>query len=211
MKYSSLNDLFIGFRYVHLYNGGTKIRDYSLRIGMSQKKKIKTPLDDVIVQQLQCGDEVLISGGILAARDQAHKRLCERIAQGQSLPIDLNGMLIYFVGPTPAAAGRVIGAAGPTTSSRMDIFTPQLLEYGLKGTIGKGYRNQAVCEALKKYCGVHFSAIGGAGALLSKHIIKSEVVAYEDLGTEAIRLLEFEDFPAVVAYDCNGNSVYNID
>ena len=175
---------------------------------MSQKKQIKTPLDDAIVRQLRAGDEVLISGKVLTARDQAHKRLCERIARGQPLPVELAGMLIYFVGPTPAAEGRVIGAAGPTTSSRMDAFTPQLLVQGLKGMIGKGYRGQVVRDALKQYSGVHFATLGGAGALLSKHIIKSEIIAYEDLGTEAIRLLEFKDFPAVVAYDCHGNSVY---
>ena len=175
---------------------------------MSQKKQIKTPLDDAMVRQLRAGDEVLISGKVLTARDQAHKRLCERIEQGQPLPVDLAGALIYFVGPTPAAEGRVIGAAGPTTSSRMDAFTPQLLVQGLKGTIGKGYRGQVVRDALKQYSGVHFATLGGAGALLSKHIIKSEIIAYEDLGTEAIRLLEFKDFPVVVAYDCHGNSVY---
>jgi len=175
---------------------------------MDPKKQIKTPLDDAVLRQLRIGDEVLISGNVLTARDQAHKRLCERIQQGQPLPVDLVGALIYFVGPTPAAPGRIIGAAGPTTSSRMDAFTPTLLAQGLKGTIGKGYRGQIVRDALKQYGGVHFAALGGAGALLSKHIVKSEIVAYEDLGTEAIRLLEFEDFPAVVAYDCQGNSVY---
>ncbi|MCD6175187.1 MAG: fumarate hydratase C-terminal domain-containing protein [Planctomycetes bacterium] len=175
---------------------------------MSQKKQIKTPLDDVTVRQLRVGDEVLISGKVLTGRDQAHKRLCERIERGQPLPVDLAGMLIYFVGPTPAPPGRVIGAAGPTTSSRMDAFTPALLAQGLKGTIGKGYRDQTVRDALKKHCAVHFAALGGAGALLSKHIVKSEIIAYEDLGTEAIRLLEFEKFPAVVAYDCYGGSVY---
>jgi len=174
---------------------------------MTQKIVI-TPLDDAAVQQLLAGDEVLISGQVLTARDQAHKRLCERIAAGQPLPVDLAGALIYFVGPTPTAPGRVIGAAGPTTSSRMDDFTPILLAHGLKGTIGKGYRSQSVRDALKQYGGVHFAALGGAGALLSKHIVKSEIVAYEDLGTEAIRLLEFQDFPAVVAYDCYGNSIY---
>jgi fumarate hydratase subunit beta len=175
---------------------------------MSEKTEIIAPLMDAMVRQLRAGDEVLISGKVLTARDQAHKRLCERIAQGQPLPVDLTGMLIYFVGPTPAAEGRVIGAAGPTTSSRMDAFTPTLLAQGLKGTIGKGYRGQTVRGALEHYCGVHFAALGGAGALLSKHIAKSEIVAYEDLGTEAIWVPEFEDFPAVVAYDCYGNSVY---
>ena len=175
---------------------------------MNEKKEIITPLTDAMIRQLRIGDEVLISGKVLTARDQAHKRLCERIQQGQPLPVDLAGALIYFVGPTPAAPGRVIGAAGPTTSSRMDAFTPTLLAQGLKGTIGKGYRGQIVRDALKQYGGVHFAAIGGAGALLSKYIVKSEIVAYADFGTEAIRLLEFKDFPAVVAYDCHGNSVY---
>ena len=176
---------------------------------MSETIEITAPLTDPIVQGLRAGDEVLISGTVLTARDQAHKRLCECIEQGQSLPVDLDGALIYFVGPTPAAPGRVIGAAGPTTSARMDAFTPTLLALGVRGTLGKGYRDQSVRDAMVKYGAVHFVTIGGAGALLSKHIIKSEIIAYEDLGTEAIRLLEFQDFPAFVAYDCHGNSVYN--
>lgn len=175
---------------------------------MEQKKRIQTPLDDPIVRQLHAGDEVFISGAVLTARDQAHKRLCELIAAGKKLPVELKGAIIYFVGPTPAAPGRVIGAAGPTTSARMDGFSPLLFEQGLKATIGKGYRNQAVRDALVKYGGVHFAALGGAGALLSKHIIASEIVAYEDLGTEAIRRLTFDNFPAVVAYDCYGQTVY---
>lgn len=170
--------------------------------------EISTPLDDAVIKQLKAGDEVLISGAVLTARDQAHKRLCDAIAAGQTLPVDLAGAAIYFVGPTPAAEGRVIGAAGPTTSGRMDAFTPTLLAHGLKATIGKGYRDQTVCDAMVKYGAVHFVTLGGAGALLSKHIMKSEILAYEDLGTEAIRLLEFKDFPAVVAYDSYGNSVY---
>jgi len=176
---------------------------------MTEKIEITAPLTDSIVQGLRAGDEVLISGTVLTARDQAHKRLCERIAQGQPLPVDLDGALIYFVGPTPAAPGRVIGAAGPTTSARMDAFTPTLLAHGVRGTLGKGYRDKTVRDAMVKYSAVHFVAIGGAGALLSKHIVKSEIIAYEDLGTEAIRRLEFKDFPAFVAYDCHGNSVYN--
>ena len=178
---------------------------------MSEKIEITAPLTDAIVQGLRAGDEVLISGTVLTARDQAHKRLCERIEQGKPLPVDLGGALIYFVGPTPAAPGRVIGAAGPTTSARMDAFTPTLLIHGVKATLGKGYRDQSVRDALVEYGAVHFVTIGGAGALLSKHIIKSEIIAYADLGTEAIRLLEFEDFPAIVAYDCHGNSVYDKD
>lgn len=189
--------LFVGFADAVLYNAE-----------MNEKKEIITPLTDAMVRQLRAGDEVLISGTVLTARDQAHRRLCERIQQGQPLPVEVAGALIYFVGPTPVAPGRVIGAAGPTTSSRMDAFTPTLLAQGLKGTIGKGYRGQVVRDAMTQSCAVHFAAMGGAGALLSKHIIKSEIIAYEDLGTEAIRLLEFEDFPAVVAYDCYGNSVY---
>jgi fumarate hydratase subunit beta len=175
---------------------------------MSVKKDIIVPLTDAVIQELRAGDEVLVSGKVLTARDQAHKRLCECIKQGQPLPVDIAGAIIYFVGPTPAAPGQVIGAAGPTTSSRMDAFTPTLLAQGLKGTIGKGYRGQTVRDALVEYKAVHFAAIGGAGALLSKHIVKSEIIAYAELGTEAIRLLEFKDFPAVVAYDCQGNSVY---
>lgn len=177
---------------------------------MDEKKEIITPLTDAVVRSLRAGDEVLISGPVLTARDQAHKRLCDAIAAGQELPVDLTDAVIYFVGPTPATSGRAIGAAGPTTSSRMDAFTPTLLSHGLKATIGKGYRDRTVRDALVKYVAVHFAALGGGGALLSKHIIKSEIVAYEDLGTEAIRLLEFEDFPAIVAYDCYGNSVYDM-
>ncbi|MBM4104234.1 MAG: TRZ/ATZ family protein [Planctomycetes bacterium] len=170
--------------------------------------QLRTPLDDSAVKSLRAGDEALISGVVYAARDQAHKRLCELIARGEKLPVDLRGAAIYFVGPTPARPGQVIGAAGPTTSSRMDAFSPILYAQGLRATIGKGYRSQAVREALRQYGAVHFSALGGAGALLSKHIVKCETAAYEDLGTEAIRRLEFRDFPAVVAYDAYGASVY---
>ena len=175
---------------------------------MEQKKVIQTPLNDEIVRQLHAGDEVLIWGSVLTARDQAHKRLCELIDVGQPLPVELEGAAIYFVGPTPARPEKVIGAAGPTTSSRMDAFSPMLFAQGLKATIGKGYRSQAVRDALAQYGAVHLAALGGAGALLSKHITKAEIVAYDDLGTEAIRRLTFENFPAVVAYDCYGQSVY---
>ena len=170
--------------------------------------KLKTPLTDEVVRGLKAGDEVEISGIVYSARDAAHKRLCELIDRGEKLPIELFGQVIYFVGPTPAGPGRVIGSAGPTTSSRMDAFSPKLVERGLKGMIGKGYRGDEVREALKKYCAVHFAAIGGAGALLSEHIVSSEVVAYEELGTEAIGRLEFKDFPAIVAYDAHGGDVY---
>jgi fumarate hydratase subunit beta len=176
-----------------------------------QKMELLTPLTDAAVRQLRAGDEVLISGPVLTARDQAHKRLCDAVAAGQPLPVDLTDAVVYFVGPTPAAPGRVIGAAGPTTSSRMDAFTPTLLANGLKATIGKGYRSQAVRDAFVRYGGVHFAALGGGGALLSNHIVESGIVAYEDLGAEAIRRLEFREFPVVVAYDCYGGSVYKTE
>jgi fumarate hydratase subunit beta len=171
--------------------------------------QLNTPLDEAAVRNLHASDAVCLSGYVYAARDQTHKRLCELITQGKPLPIDLQGAAIYFVGPSPARPGRVIGAAGPTTSSRMDAFSPILYAHGLRATIGKGYRGAEVRKALQDYGAVHFSAMGGAGALLSKHIIASELVAYEDLGSEAIRRLEFRDFPLVVAYDLYGNSVYN--
>ena len=175
---------------------------------MAESKRLQPPLSEKMVRELKASDEVLISGVVYTARDVAHKRLCELIEAGRKLPFPLEGAIIYFVGPTPARPGRVIGAAGPTTSSRMDAFSPLLIAHGLKAMIGKGYRSQVVRDALKKYGAVHLSTIGGAGALLSKHIIKAEVIAYEDLGTEAIRKLEVVDFPAIVAYDCEGNTVY---
>ena len=175
---------------------------------MSEIRKLQAPLADADVRLLKAGDEVLISGVVYTARDMAHKRLCEAIEAGRELPFELAGAIIYFVGPTPAAPGRVIGAAGPTTSSRMDPFSPTLIANGLKAMIGKGYRGEAVREALKEYGAVHLATLGGAGALLSKHIVASEVIAYEDMGTEAVRKLRVVDFPAVVAYDCYGNSVY---
>lgn len=172
--------------------------------------KIETPLDDSVVASLKAGDKVAISGIIYTARDQAHKKLCELIDAGKPLPIELAGSVIYFAGPTPPAEGKVIGSAGPTTSSRMDGFSPKLIAVGLKGMIGKGYRGDEVRDALKKYKAVHFAAIGGAGALLSKHIVAAEVAAYEELGTEAIRRLVVKDFPATVAYDSSGGSVYKL-
>jgi fumarate hydratase subunit beta len=175
---------------------------------MGQVKKLQPPLTDSVVRSLKAGDEVLVSGIIYTARDMAHKRLCEAIDAGQKLPFELEGAVIYFVGPTPARPGRIIGSAGPTTSSRMDAFSPKLLAKGLKAMIGKGYRSIEVRDALKKYGAVHLSTIGGAGALLSKHIISAEVIAYEDLGTEAVRKLQVVDFPAVVAYDSHGGSIY---
>jgi len=175
---------------------------------MDSTKKIQPPLSDADVRSLKAGDEVLITGVIYTARDMAHKRLCEAIEAGRELPFPLEGAIIYFVGPTPAPPGKIIGAAGPTTSSRMDAFSPKLLANGLKAMLGKGYRGDEVRGALKKYTAVHLSTIGGAGALLSKHIVAAEVIAYEDLETEAIRKLRVVDFPVIVAYDCYGNSVY---
>jgi len=179
-----------------------------MSIHMGKKFKLQPPLTESDIRILKAGDEVLITGVIYGARDMAHKRLCQAIDGGKELPFDLEGAIIYFVGPTPARPGRVIGAAGPTTSSRMDPFSPKLIAKGLKAMIGKGYRGPEVRETLKKYGAIHLSTIGGAGALLSQHIIAAEVIAYEDLGTEAIRKLEVVDFPAVVAYDSHGNSVY---
>lgn len=175
----------------------------------TKEKKIQTPLSAEIIQSLNAGEEVLITGYIYTARDQAHKRLCQALQAGQDLPFDIQGALIYFVGPTPAPDGKPIGAAGPTTSSRMDVFSGLLIAKGLKAMIGKGYRSQEVVDALTKYKAVHFSALGGAGALLSKHIKQCQIIAYEDLGTEAIRKLYLEDFPVIVAYDSFGGCVYN--
>jgi len=175
---------------------------------MVEAIKIEPPLSDIDVEKLNAGDEVLISGVIYTARDMAHKRLCEAIEAGRRLPFELAGAVIYFVGPSPAGPGRVTGAAGPTTSSRMDAFSPKLLARGLKAMIGKGYRGEEVRNALKKYKAVHLATIGGAGALLSKHIVSAEVIAYEDLGTEAVRKLRVVDFPAIVAYDAKGDTVY---
>jgi fumarate hydratase subunit beta len=171
-------------------------------------KLIRPPLTDAVVRSLKAGDEVLITGTIYTARDLAHKRLCEAIDRKLPLPFPIEGAIIYFCGPTPAPPGRPIGAAGPTTSSRMDPFSPKLIAAGLKAMLGKGYRNQQVRDALKRYCAIHLSAIGGAGALLAKHITAAEVIAYEDLDAEAVRRLGVVDFPAIVAYDSSGNSVY---
>jgi fumarate hydratase subunit beta len=172
-------------------------------------KRLRAPLIEADVRQLKAGDEVTIDGTVYTARDMAHKRLCETLDRGERLPVELQGAIIYFVGPTPARPGRVIGAAGPTTSARMDPFSPRLIAHGLRAMIGKGYRGDEVRQALKRYGAVHLAALGGAGALLSRHIVRAEIVAYEDLGTEAIRRLEVVDFPAVVAYDAAGGSVYD--
>ena len=159
---------------------------------------------------LKAGDSCLISGVIYTARDAAHKRLCELAAQGKELPLDLKNSVIYFVGPTPAKEGQAIGSAGPTTSYRMDAYSPALIALGQTGMIGKGKRGPEVIEAMKEYGAVYFGAIGGCGALLSRCIKKAEIVAYEDLGAEAIRRLEVEDFPVIVIIDSEGNNLYEL-
>jgi fumarate hydratase subunit beta len=173
-----------------------------------EAKKIKAPLTDEAVMELKAGDNVLIDGVIYTARDAAHKKLVELMEKGEALPLDLQGQFIYYVGPTPAKPGQAIGSAGPTTSGRMDAYTPQMLEKGMKGCIGKGLRSQAVKDALVKHKGVYLAAVGGAGALLSKTVKKSEVVAYPELGAEAIHRLEVENFPATVINDAYGNDLY---
>jgi fumarate hydratase subunit beta len=174
------------------------------------EKKIMMPLTEDKALELKAGDTVLISGTIYAARDAAHKKLIELIYNNQELPIDVKDSVIYYVGPTPPKPGEVIGSAGPTTSYRMDSYTSQLLNLGLKGMIGKGLRNNEVVESIVKNKAVYFGAIGGAGALISKCIKKNEIVAYEELGAEAIRKLEVEDLPVVVIIDSQGNNLYEI-
>jgi fumarate hydratase subunit beta len=165
---------------------------------------ITLPLTDAIVEKLHAGDDVRLTGVIYTARDAAHRRMVESLEKGESLPFDIRGQVIYYVGPTPAKPGQVIGSAGPTTSMRLDRFTPALLAAGLKGIIGKGGRGAAVRDALKQYKGVYFIAVGGAGALLARQIKKVDIVAYEDLGTEAVRRLEVEGFPVIVCNDIYG-------
>ncbi len=170
--------------------------------------KLKTPLTDEMVSRLKIGDKILLNGIIYTGRDSAHKRLVELIKKGEKLPIDIKGQIIYYVGPAPAKPGKPIGPAGPTTSYRMDPYTPILLKKGLKGMIGKGNRGKEVIEAMKRYKAVYFAAVGGAAALIARSIEKSEIVAYEDLGTEAIRKLEVKDFPVIVVNDVYGNDLY---
>lgn len=170
--------------------------------------RLTVPFDPEELKKLRAGDAVKISGVIYVARDAAHKRMHEALQQGEELPFEIAGQTIYYMGPSPAREGRVIGSAGPTTASRMDRYTPELLDLGLKGMIGKGKRSQDVKDAMIRNGAVYFAAIGGAGALLSKAITASEVVAYEDLGTEALRRLTVEDFPAIVVIDTTGEDLY---
>ena len=169
---------------------------------------IKAPISQEDINNLHAGDYVYITGTIYTARDAAHKRMYESLQNGEKLPIELEGNLIYYMGPSPAREGRPIGSAGPTTSSRMDKYAPSLFDLGLKGVVGKGKRSQAVLDSIVKNQAVYFAAVGGAGALLSKAIKSSEVIAYDDLGTEAIRKLEVENFPVIVVVDKEGNNLY---
>jgi len=171
-------------------------------------RHILTPISKENLAQLQAGDYVYITGTIYTARDAAHKRMQDTLDKGENLPIELENNIIYYMGPSPAREGRPIGSAGPTTSSRMDKYAPKLMDLGLAGMIGKGKRSRAVLDAIVRNGAIYFAAVGGAGALLSKSIVKSEVVAYDDLGTEAIRKLEVENFPVIVVVDKDGNNLY---
>lgn len=170
--------------------------------------KLTTPLTDAIVEQLHAGDTVEITGTIYVARDAAHKKMVEALERGEKLPVDLRGQIVYYMGPSPTKPGQVIGSAGPTTSGRMDAYAPRLMEIGLKGMIGKGLRAQAVKDAMKKYKAVYFAATGGAAALIAQRIKKAQVMAYEDLGAEALQKLEVEDFPVIVVNDIFGGDAY---
>ncbi len=174
-------------------------------------KKINTPLTEEVVKDLHAGDTVLITGKVLTARDAAHKRMIESLNNGKELPVDIKDQVIYYVGPCPAKPGQFVGSCGPTTSGRMDAYTPKLLELGLKGMIGKGYRSNDVVEAMMKYHAVYFTAIGGVGALLSERVVDSKVIAYEDLGPEAIHLFSVVDFPVIVTIDMYGNNLYSME
>lgn len=173
-------------------------------------KTIHTPLSREDARALKCGESCLITGTIYTARDAAHKRLCELAAKGEPLPFDIEGAIIYFVGPTPAKPGQVIGSAGPTTSYRMDAYSPTLISLGQTGMIGKGKRGEAVIEAMREHGAVYLGAIGGLGALLGQCVKKAEVIAYPDLGAEAVRKLEVENFPVVVVIDSEGKNLYEI-
>jgi fumarate hydratase subunit beta len=175
---------------------------------MNQPIRLNPPLSDEDVEKLKIGDRVLINGVIYTGRDAAHKRLSDLLRDEKPLPFDIKGQIIYYVGPTPAKPGLVFGSAGPTTSYRMDAYSPSLIERGLKGMIGKGMRSDSVKEAMKKYKAVYFAATGGAGALLAKRVKKAEIIAYDDLGPEAIRRLEVVDLPVIVVNDVRGNDLY---
>jgi fumarate hydratase subunit beta len=172
------------------------------------QKKISLPLIDDVIKGLKTGDSVLLTGIMYVARDAAHRRMVEALDRGEELPFEISGQTIYYMGPSPAPPGKVIGSAGPTTSGRMDSYAPRLIEQGLKGMVGKGMRSQSVKEAIVKFKAVYFGAIGGAGAVISRSIRKSEVIAYDDLGAEAVRRIEVENFPAIVVNDIYGADLY---
>ena len=171
-------------------------------------RRVCTPLQEKDINELRAGDEVLLTGVVYTARDAAHRRMVEALDKGSELPFNPQGQVVYFTGPSPARPGQIIGSAGPTTSYRMDAYSPRLMEEGLKGMIGKGSRSQIVKDAMKRYRAVYFAAIGGAGALMSRAIKKAEIIAYHDLGTEAVRRLEVEDFPVTVINDVYGGDLY---
>lgn len=171
-------------------------------------KYINTPITEQVTKELKAGDYVYITGTVYVARDAAHKRMIEALQRGEEIPIDIKNSTIYYMGPSPAREGRPIGSAGPTTASRMDKYAPTLLDLGEKAMIGKGKRTKEVIDAIVRNHAVYFAAVGGAGALLSKCITKSEIICYEDLGAEAIRKIEVENFPAIVVVDCEGNNLY---
>jgi len=180
----------------------------AVKINPEQSRRVTLPFTDEVIAMLKAGDKVLLTGIIYVARDAAHKRMVGALERGSPLPFDIKGQTIYYMGPTPARPGQPIGSAGPTTSGRMDVYAPRLMAEGLKGMIGKGMRSQAVKDAMIKHRAIYLAALGGAGALISKSIKKSEVIAYEELGTEAIRRLEVVDFPATVANDIYGGDLY---
>ncbi|MBD8976505.1 Fe-S-containing hydro-lyase [Veillonella magna] len=177
---------------------------------MAETIRLTTPLTEEVSRKLKVGDSVLITGKIYSARDAAHKVMTEALARGEKLPIDWHDKIVYYLGPTPAKPGDPIGSAGPTTSGRMDAYTPTMLAQGIKGMIGKGSRSQAVVDAMKKYGVTYFAAVGGAAALIAKSIKKYEVIAYEDLGPEALAELTVEDFPCIVVGDTEGNNFYEL-
>ncbi len=171
-------------------------------------KKITTPLTEATVKDLRAGDSVLITGTIYTGRDLAHKRIFDSIQKGEALPFDLKGAIVYYVGPSPAKPGKPIGSAGPTTSYRMDVYSPLLMEKGLRGMIGKGNRTQPVLDAIKQHCAVYFASVGGAAALIARSIKAAKVIAYPELGPESVQELTVEDFPAIVINDCHGGDLY---
>ncbi len=172
------------------------------------QKKITSPFNDKTIADLKAGDQVLISGVMYVGRDAAHKRLVEALNKGDKMPFDVKGQVIYYMGPSPTKPGNVIGSAGPTTSGRMDAYTPRMLEAGLKGMVGKGLRTKDVKDAIKKYKAVYLASVGGAAALIAKRIVKSEIIAYEELGPEALLRIEVRDFPAIVINDMHGGDLY---